>query len=231
MSETRYAPLRISCYAVNAIASDGYLPLDGILAALWMRENHPDAYYNDSVGAKDNLIEADLPLARLGVGADWYYACSFCDAEWVAEDVTHWHKRNTITEQTRYLGDAAQKLNLAAGATKAYRMPLYLLSPGGRLTWYAVGDAAWLKSRLLLVTNVGKKRAQGHGEVIDWQVEEVAEDWSVLKDGRLMRAVPFGGLPEGAEVFQPGSYALRPPYWHFAHQRDSLLLPVRRGTV
>jgi hypothetical protein len=38
-----YQPFKVSCTAVAGVASDGYLPLDGILAALWMREHHPDA--------------------------------------------------------------------------------------------------------------------------------------------------------------------------------------------
>lgn len=227
---SNYEPFKVSCTAVKGVASDGYLPLDGILATIWMREHHPDAFYNDSVAAKANLIEAELPIERRGVGLDWYYACSFCEVEWEAEEVIHWHKRHTVTEQVRYLGDKAPKLNLGKGETKAYRMPLYLLHPhDGKLAWYGVGDVAWLEARLPLVTSIGKKRNAGHGGVIDWRVERVKNDYSIVKEGRLMRAVPFGELPDTAVDFVPGSYALRPPYWHIDHQRQSLLLPVMRG--
>jgi len=63
-----YEPLRVSCYAFGEIATDGALPLDGVLAHLWMREHHPDILYHDSVRAKDELIEADLPIQRIDNG-------------------------------------------------------------------------------------------------------------------------------------------------------------------
>ena len=176
--------------------------------------------------AKAELIEADLPLERRGSGQDWYYACSFCEAKWAEESVTHWHKRSTLNERIRYLGTDAGKLDVSKGETKAYRMPLYLLHAGERLTWYAVGDMAWVTDRIETVTTIGKKRTAGHGAVVDWQVEPVTEDWSVAKGERLMRAVPFGEAPSVVTEFAVGSYALRPPYWHYDHQRPNLLIPA-----
>lgn len=212
-------PLKVSCYAFNGIASDGYLPLDSILAAIWMREHHPDAYYNNSVAAKDELIEADLPIKRIDHGNGWYYACSFCQAIWSSGSISHWHKRSTLNEQIRYLRKG--RLNLAQGKTKAYRMPIFLLHAGTRLTWYLTGDQEWLIKRLPLIGAIGKKRAMGNGVVCDWQVEPIDENYSILKDGYLMRSIP---IPEVAKYnpthYRIANYALRPPYWHRDNQMD-----------
>lgn len=163
----KYVPLKVSCYAFNGIATDGYLPLDSILAALWMREHYPDVYYNNSVAAKDDLIEATLPIQRIDNGNGWYYACSFCQTDWIGGSIEHWHKRSTLNEQIRYIGSG--QLNLAQGKTKAYRMPLFMLHTGTRLNWYLMGDPDWLTARLPLVTAIGKKRAMGNGIICDWQ--------------------------------------------------------------
>ena len=219
-----FEPLSVTCMAFNEIATDGYLPLDAILAALWMRERHPNEFYNNSVAAKDELIEAELPIQRVDHGHGWYYACSFAQTKWSGGSVRYWHKRNTASEQIRYVRKG--KLDLSQGKTKAYRMPLFTLRAGDTLTWYLVGDRAWLAARLPLVTGLGKKRDVGNGIVCRWRVEPVAEDWSIVKDGALARAVPVEDLP-GAFEYREGFYGLRPPYWHRDQQARGAL-PVLR---
>jgi CRISPR type IV-associated protein Csf3 len=222
-------PLIISCTLISGVACDGFLPLDAILAHSWMRENHPDLLWQDSVAAKSNLVEADLPLKRLGAENDWFWACSFCDVEWQEAEISYWHKRNTIYEQTRWLKTSAGKVDVGKGPTKAYRMPLYRLHANAQLKWYAVGDAEKIKKLLLHVSTIGKKRGQGNGGVVDWQIETAEDDWSVEKDGRLMRAIPMSFFQKSIRTFEKGAYGLRPPYWHLANKRDSMLLPVLRG--
>ncbi len=205
--------LKITCNLINGVATtDGYLPLDGILASLWMRENRPDLYYNTVV---TEIIHADLPLKRIDNGNGWYYACSFAEVEWQGGETHHWHKRNTSLEQMRYVGKG--ELNLAQGKTKAYRMPLFI-SHAKTLTWYAVGDATWLTERLPMVTSIGKKRNTGHGMVANWQVEIIEQDYNLSKDSKLMRSVPRTELPPKTLNFRLGSYGLRPPYWHYENQ-------------
>jgi len=216
-----YEPLRVSCYAFGEIVTDGTgtLPLDGVLAHLWMREYHPDILYHDSVRAKDELIEADLPIRRIDNGHGWYYACSFAQVEWVGGSTHHWHKRAPILAMTRYVGEG--KVNVAEGAFRSYRMPLFTLLAGSRLYWYLVGDVEWIAYRLPLVTCLGKKRTMGFGVVCDWQVEVTDDDWSVWgPEGQLMRAIPIEDVPTDRPIDFAirESYAIRPPAWHPANQ-------------
>lgn len=216
-------PLRVTCTALSPIACDGHLPLDGLLADLWMRENHPELYWGDTVRVKEDLILADIPVERRGHD-EWYYACSFVQTTWHNVPPAYWHKRNTIAEQIRYIQKGT--VNLAQGATKAYRMPLFQMMPGDTLTWYLVGDAEWIATRLPLLVAIGKKHGTGHGRVANWQVEPAEADYSVVKDDRLMRAVPIGDLPPGVE-YVAAHYGLRPPYWYSPHQM-AVALPVVR---
>lgn len=218
--------LKITCDLLNGVATtDYYLPLDGILAAIWMRENHHELYYDNSVVGE--LIHADLPLKRIDNGNGWYYACSFTQAEWEGGETQHWHKRNTASEQIRYIGKG--NLNLAEGKTKAYRMPLFI-AYAKKLTWYAVGDATWLTEKLSFVTSLGKKRNTGHGMVANWQVEVIEQDYSLVKDNFLMRSVPRLELPTGTLNFRLGNYGLRPPYWHYENQAN-VALPIVRDNA
>lgn len=209
-----YVPLHVRVFAFNAIATDSALPLDSILAHVWMREHHPDLLYNDSVAARDSLVEAGLPLLCIDRGHGWYYACSFAVTEWLAEDVAYWHKCSDDLALTRYLGRG--RINLAQGPTKSYRMPLFVRACEW-LHWYLVGDRAWIEARLPLITTIGKKRNLGHGVVCDWQVDETIEDYSTWgPNGELMRAIPVEDVPPGctAEFEIRESYAIRPPGWY-----------------
>lgn len=202
--------LKITCDLINGVATtDGYLPLDGILASLWMRENRPDLYYNNSV--IDEIVHADLPLKRIDNGNGWYYACSFAEVEWQGGETQYWHKRNTVYEQTRHVGKGS--IDLGKGKTKAYRTAMFTLQ-SNRLTWYAVGDATWLAERLPMVTSIGKKRNTGHGMVANWRIEEIEQDFSLSKDGKLMRSMPLADLNPIPLNTRITYYGLRPPYWH-----------------
>lgn len=214
MSE--YEPLHVSCYAFNEIVSDGALPLDGVLAYVWMREHHPSVLYDNSVAAKSGLIEADLSLKRIDNGYGWYYACSFCVTDWTSERIDHWHKRQDTLPLARYVGGG--KLNIAQGRYKSYRMPMFKLLPGSRLHWYLVGDREWIAARLPLVTTLGKKGTAGNGVICDWQMESVAEDWSIIGPGGLMRAIPAEDWRAEMGPADVRDYGIRPPYWYRGNQ-------------
>jgi len=215
-------PLRI-----QAIMQDGriagtepWFPLDSILAAAWMRRNHPEAFYNaGSHMLANELIIADLPFARRGAGEDWYWACSFNAETPLHEYVMYWHKRfDDHLEKYIDFGRRRGKVDTKSGKYKAYRMPL-VIQLFDQLTWYAVGDLEDVLKLCSTVTHIGKKSAQGLGAVDYWTVEPWPEDWSEFRDGRLMRAIPVElGLPEGVtgRMTQQG---IRPPYWHSEHQR------------
>lgn len=223
---SHYTPFKVSCTLTTAIACDGHLPLESFLAALWMREHQPDAYWNNSVGAKDDLITAELPLETAGSGENWYYKASFVQAEWQEADIIYWHKRPIVRELVRYLGPESKKLNIAEGGSKAYRMPVFRLMTYTPLVWYAVGDWEWVRDRINLITGLGKKRAYGNGGVTGWLVEPVENDWSISRGERLNRAVPPSDLPKGVTQFFYGGYGLRPPEWYQGNYRQDLLLPV-----
>lgn len=195
-------PMKVTAFMQTGkiATTDLYLPLDSILAEVWMRQHHPERMAGSQSSIRpDNLVVPELPFERRGEGDDWYWACSFACGKPQREEIVYWHKRLDAVEAETYVdfGGRRGRVDTHAGVYKGYRMPLVtFLVP--TLSWYAVGDIASVWEMVRTVAHIGKKRSQGYGRVVRWQVETWPEDLSHL------RAIPD---PDGAEM------GIRPPYW------------------
>jgi hypothetical protein len=202
-----YEPMKVTAWLQCGVISDATLPLD---AVLFYQVNR------DAGGAQDITLPGEQRYNRRGARVrlwiidkdhpTWYYAASF--AQWngtVAEGTDHWNKRfdQSLAHLVDFQGKRG-KVIVEQGAYKAYHMPVFYRHALS-VSWYLLGNIAWVREMLSTVTNVGKKCSQGWGAVLRWSVEPWAEDWSVWgPDGRLMRAIPDeGGVLTG----------LRPSYW------------------
>lgn len=211
--------------------TEHWFPLDSILAAEWMRRNHPEAFYNASSHMLTNdLIIATLPFERRGAGDDWYWACSFNTEAPLHEYVMHWHKRfDDHLEQYIDFRGKRGRVDTKSGKYKAYRMPL-VIQLFDRLTWYAVGDLEAVRDLCSTVTHIGKKSAQGLGAIDYWTVEPWADDWSEVCAKKVTRSIPAElGLPGRIASGRLAQYGIRPPYWHNIHQRVCFMPEVARG--
>jgi len=87
-----------------------------------------------------------------------------------------------------------------------------------KAVWYVRGEKEQIKDLLNDITHIGKKaQSQGKGQVGKWIVEEVEHDYSVFKDGKLMKTVPLEYF-EATEASMNNQMVLiespfRPPYW------------------
>ncbi|HXF74050.1 MAG TPA: hypothetical protein VNO79_15750 [Actinomycetota bacterium] len=88
--------------------------------------------------------------------------------------------------------------------------------------FWAWGDPAVAADLLADLVGLGNDVRVGWGHVLDVRVEEVAEDRSVVADGRAMRPIPVRFLARYSEAVP---LAWRPPYW----SRDSVELCAPPG--
>lgn len=209
-----FNPLKITAYLQCGVISDPYLPIDGVLYYQVMREQHGEQTLTLPGQSFGGPADHSLPLKKLNTNTrQWFYAASF--AVWPAhttEGTDHWNKRLDVSliELVDWQGKKA-RFDVAAGRYKSYHMPVFYHS-ALYVDWYVVGDKAEIEQLLRTMMNLGKKTAQGWGAVNRWQIEPVAEDWSVYSGtGRLMRAIPSDN--PGAPI-----YGLRPSYWLPSHQ-------------
>lgn len=227
-------PLKITAVMQSGqvLTDDTYLPLDSILAAQWVRKNHPGEFYSPKKpGDIDGLMDIPLPLENRGEGDDWYWACSFNRGTRLKEYIAYWHRRfDDHLEGFIEFGKRRGKIDVKAGKHKSYRMPVVVML-FDRLEWYAVGDMDAVMELCRMATHIGKKPAQGRGAVERWIVEPWHEDWSEV-DGhggltRALQATPGDIGRRGGVTAR--RYGIRPPYWHPGHQRLCLMPRPREG--
>jgi CRISPR type IV-associated protein Csf3 len=148
-------------------------------------------------------MDVPLPLARWKIGGEWGWRASALFPEGqTAESLQYWRKR--FCQGRVELTEGSP--NLTNGPYRDWNMPLpLLLAP--RMVAYAFGEMGRIRRELRRsVKYLGKKRAYGRGAVIAVEVEETLEDWSLEKDGMVMRWLPS---PQGTRLIRP-----RPPYWN-----------------
>jgi CRISPR type IV-associated protein Csf3 len=223
-------PMRIRATLRAPVVADQWLPLDGVL---FYQQTRNDLGGQDlTTPGRSSLAEpkgGPVPGGRLPLAIvharDWYYKCSW--AQWGphADGVEYWAKRfdNPLADLVDFRGRRG-KIDTSAGEYKAYRMPLYYRAALW-VEWYCVGNAEKIAPLLYMVTHLGKKSSQGWGRVARWEIEPIGEDWSIWRDGTLMRGIPRYHWPRERGVpLHVGLYGTRPSYWDRRNQME-LVLP------
>jgi len=213
-----FEPLRIMAYLRTGIVADRWFPLDSVI---WYQAHRlalgPEVM--TTPGGNSQKHKVSIPLKIIHRPENWYFACSWAYPQpwWIVEGRDHWNKR--FRSNLSHLVDFENrrgKVVIEQGRYKAYHMPIFYKA-ALRIEWYCVGDKREIESLLSTVTHIGKKTAQGWGRVIRWAVEPWPEDYSVWREGRLMRGIP----PEdaaGQGVFPLANYGIRPSYYRRENQ-------------
>jgi hypothetical protein len=210
-------PLRVRAWLRTGVVADKYLPLDGVL--LYQAHRDKDGPQVATIpGNYSCQGVSTLPLAIEHPGRrNWYYRCSWAQWSQDVEGRDHWNKRfDTSFASLVDFGGRRGKIIIEQGKYKAYHMPVFYRAALW-VEWYCVGDRAEIEHLLSTVTHIGKKGTQGWGRALRWEIEPIADDWSVWRDGRLMRGIPAEDVPAGS-VFNLTYYGIRPSYWKADNQ-------------
>jgi CRISPR type IV-associated protein Csf3 len=254
--ETVMQPLQITAHLAGSIslARPQDLALDGILAVQVMRRHYGNDFYT-LPDPSEHLMFARLPLVMRGKPTAsvesaetgyvlwdsatrtrdeslWYWSCSAAQIDVHARDTQYWNKRfDTQPGLSDHIdfGGKVEKIIIEQGRYKAYHMPLPTLVTD-KVTWYAYGEREAVANLLQGVSAIGKKRVQGNGYCLRWDVEPIADDWSEWRDDQLMRPLP-GPLVD-AEQIRPLNMeyiAFRAPQWHPLNQAMCVTKAVLHG--
>lgn len=218
-----FRPLRIRAWLRTPVVADQYMPLDGVL--LYQAHRYqaggicPVTIPGDYTAQGVSTIPIDIehPGRR-----NWYYRASW--AQWgpCVEGRSHWNKRFDVKYSWLAKMGRKSKIVTKAGEYKQYHMPVFYRSALW-VEWYLVADKSEMEHLLCTVTHLGKKRSQGWGRVSRWQIDEWTEDWSVWRDGQLMRGIPAEDVSrDGPLDFK--IYGIRPSYWKDNNQMP-LVMP------
>lgn len=150
----------------------------------------------------DPIEQVPLPLDHVILEGHWVWCASaLMPVSATGEDVTYWRKRFRQDRATLTTGSP----NLTNGIYRDWNTPLPLVL-ALQLVAYARGDRSRCKRLLKEVRALGKKRAHGFGKVTGIDYEEMADDWSIVKDGHAQRWLP---TKYGTRLVR-----FQPPYWH-----------------
>ena len=225
------------------------IALDGLLAAelhARIKANRRAAGHFDPPALDvADPVDLDLPLTRCDAGDGlWHWAATCAHPtrptqpydrphdqphttaieEDLPPDVHYWTGRTDPRHLEQLTTAMPTVVSNRKGRYRARRMPL-LVTVCTTVTWRAVGDPDAVRDLLTDVTAIGKKRSQGEGQVLRWDItaDPTLDPWDaahLYPDGRLGRPTPTSCLVDHPEVTGGGygTAGLRPPYMHPARQ-------------
>ena len=207
--------LKITAFMRTNVVCDEFLPIDGIFYYYYMQQQfgyETVSYPNQ----KSSNIEIVLPLKIINSDTEsWYYSASWAypiKKWWFAEGQDRWTKKIDLS-LADYIdfGKKRGAIPHKSGKYKLYNMPVFY-KVVNEITWYVVGNKEEIEKILSIAFYIGKKSAQGWGRVNKWQVEEIDDDFSIKKDGKLTRGIPSDilNIKDGDKII---NYGYRPSYW------------------
>ena len=218
-------PLQIDVHLASPVILYQPLALDGLLAAQVVQQ----ATRGRGLPATPEPYDIPLPLELLWrcpeTLAPLWNATQFFPLEKNVQCAAFWHKRGYRPEMLQLARSGKpHNANFQNGRHKEYRIPLPKQSC---LKWraYCVGDVAEIEDLLGGLHSVGKKRTQGFGRVLKWQIAAV-KAFDYVQDGRLIKAFPVA-YPEtsvlsGGAAFSRYETAWTPPYWNAVLYRECI---------
>lgn len=187
---------------------------DGLIAQVLMRRLLGDTLMSLPSKKPIDISCLKLPLAK--TGSCWH--CSVSQFNTDQKYVTKIYGRFDA-ENIGHVKTKKKRIPLMSGHFKSTMVSIPT-SLATEVRFYARGSLDECKWLFANVTALGKDRNKGYGAVQSMNIEEVPEDWSLFRDGVVMRPIPVREMPEG--WMQPGTQASvmnlthAPPYWNRA---------------
>ena len=199
--------LKITLFLENyAVVSPN--PFDGVLAKLWFEKEKQEGIF-------DGDFFKRIPFLKYDEEGFYHISNPIFEKVTLANQVLH---KNFDVDRYFSMFENEKKTKglyaLANGRYKshqAYFEKAYIKE----IVFYACGDLNVIKELLQGLTAVGKKSSYAWGKINKITIEEISEDWSIVKDKKLMRHVPLNSKYL-EDLNEDVAYRLMPlthPYW------------------
>ena len=162
------------------------------------------------------ILFEQMPIARKMLNGQWYWAVSSPHYIENHQQTSKFRKRWDYQEHHLKWGKKRAKVNGSEGHFKAYDLPKYDREMQS-IHWFCIGDAAKISELLQPVTNLGKKRSQGCGQVHKWEVLPFEHDWHLWRGDSLARPMPVNMISQPQNINMM-NWGWRPPTWLAANK-------------
>ena len=213
----QYSSLPHQCLKIKAILLNGLIPsfrlaFDEILCQLVLSDVFADDLYSLCDWAED-VFPIPLPLRPLGKELK-FWSCSqafYCKRE--EHDAFIRKFLDTFYVDRIDFAGHIPKVAIDSGHYKQCNEKFYYVLTS-EVTWYACGNRSELERLLIGLESLGSQTCRGWGQVGKIQIEETKQDYSLIKDGKLMRNLPVAEAND-LFTFVRGDVKVcpyRPPY-------------------
>lgn len=204
-------PLIVTAHLASPYStSDPWSPaLDGILAYWATRERLGEEEFALGMTGHRELVEVDLPLARVDAGDTWWWACSSPLVDAVQQFDSYTHRRFDDAAALTATPETVRRVLTAGGPYKIYRTRhVRVVAPSVR--WHVIGDADEIQRLLARCHNIGAGHTRGWGQVREWTVDPGGNP----QTARFRRPLPVAFATDHLEHLGPGTqlvWGIRPP--------------------
>lgn len=185
--------LQITAHLSTAFGTyDDWSPsLEGILVYQLLEKNNLLSANptQQQVADVQDFLRDNLPLKQAALKNEFYWCVSSPCYTIRGEQTDRYRKRWDNHENNLNWGKRKPQFKTSEGAEKSYDLPLYTRLTSS-ISWFVVGDKSEIKELLQTVTHIQKKRSYGNGEIREWEIKLIYNDYHLWRDNKLMRPVP-----------------------------------------
>lgn len=175
-----------------------WLHLDGLLAHLSLLHQLGQDYY--LLPTKEVVeVSYDTGLARIGE--------MFCGSISFFEPADMFSMRYYKRPEIRDF--PGRRVDISRGHYRAW-MLRHIYVAARVCMFHGRGDIETVWSLVYDLTHIGNDNRVGWGKIRDLRIEEMDEDWSVVREGRATRPIPVAYLRRWSDAVP---LAWKPPYW------------------
>lgn len=209
--QEKHVPLKVTFFLGSPICiSHPWIHLDGLISHLIIKEILGSDYFllpskislmkligyeGKSLGVSPIKSTAGLSHASISI---------FDEGEKKSYRVEKMYKR---FEDRWAVG--RKKISIASGHYRSHILQ-HIYLPSNKVVFYVCGKINFLDKLLRKVIAIGDNTRVGWGKVQNFIIEEINNDYSLIKGGKAMRPIPERYL---VEVFDKVLLAWKPPYW------------------
>ena len=179
---SNHVALKITLHLENKFCKLSDMPFDGVLAKLYFQEKiNAKAFFGDFseqlpfLKMSDGIYHASRPIYKINHIFNETINKSFDVSMFIEMDG---HRKYNKSFQ-----------NIRSGVYKKHLVTYELLHTDS-IIYYANGDFTVIAQLLSNLNHIGKKVSLGWGKVHKIEIEEISEDFSILKNGLPMRHLP-----------------------------------------
>lgn len=187
------------------VTGGGYMTLDGLLAAILFDDNSDIDYAHSAIPLKNT--------DGLWHGSAAIYESQSKGKQVFVANLRAMHDLDIEMVARNKQGKTHKSMGLARRRDFGAVLNTYQLITTPEITWYGEGDIEQVETLISSISFIGKRRANGYGEIDRFSIDESELDGVLGYLNEPLRPIP-DHMYHGDKSALRADAAWRPAYWH-----------------